>query len=307
MKYCFALIALVGCLDAGDSLTSTSDDITSLNGLSLNGLSLNGLSLNGLSLNGLSLNGTSLNGLSLNGLDLGLASDSFATWFAAAPEASAMQMSYVVKCAKPAGQDVTWTDLASGTSYTWHGGLGLAAEWTNRAMTTAEQQVMSACMIAHANKYGVHIQIAVEGRAADGSDIARDANELTAYPIREAGFFGNTVTGGGAFVCLDHPPLPAAQSTPRACAFDSTGPGVDAACPPIVFVGQCGPICKADPTKTYYTSCKFNGTTYQPLVTRIQPASIYSCGDGVCELTESCGTGKTADSCKADCGVCPAI
>jgi hypothetical protein len=306
MKYCLVvLVVLVGCLDTGDALTSTADDLDSVNGLSLNGLSLNGLSLNGLSLNGLSLNGTSLNGLSLNGLDLGVATDSFATWFAANPAASAMQMSYLVKCAKPAGQDVTWTDPATGTSYTWHGGLGLAPLWSDRAMTLAEQQVMSACMIAHANKYGVHVQIAVEGRAADGTELAREAGELAAYSFREAAFFGNTVTGDDVFVCLDHPPLTAQKSTPRACAFDAIVPGLDSACPPIVYAGPCGPICKADSTKTYYTSCTYDGTTYQPLVTRIQPASIYSCGDGVCEFTEHCGGGKTADSCKADCGSCP--
>jgi len=29
------------------------------------------------------------------------------------------------------------------------------------------------------------------------------------------------------------------------------------------------------------------------------------CGDGICQFTESCGNGSSANSCKADCGTCP--
>ena len=301
MKNFLVLAALTGCLDVSDSLTSTTDDLSSENGLSLNGLSLNGLSLNGLS-----LNGTSLNGLSLNGLDLGLATTTFATWFHADPTDSAVQLSYIVKCAKPAGQNLTWTDPATGKAYTWPGELGLAPLWTNRAMTLAEQQVMSACLVAHANKYGVHVPIAIEGRAVDGTVIARATNELTTYPVREAAFFGNTANGEGAFVCLDHFPWGPAVSSARACALDMALPGVTSPdCPPIVFTGPCGSICTADATKTYYTSCSWKGKAYLPLVTRLQPSSVYTCGDGVCEISEHCGTGATAVSCKADCGACP--
>jgi hypothetical protein len=301
MKLCLALVVLVGCLDAGDQLTSTGEDLTSQNGLSLNGLSLNGLSLNGLS-----LNGTSLNGLSLNGLDLGLATTQFATWFHADPVNSAIQVGYIAKCAKATGQNLTWTDPATGTPYSWPGELGLAPLWTDRAMTVTEQQVMSACMVAHANKYGVHVSIAVEGRTASGSEIPRATNELLTYPIREAGWFGNTTNGEGVFVCLDHTPWLPAFSSPRACALDVAPVGATSpACPPIVFTGACISICTPDITKTYYTSCKWNNKTYVPLVTRFQASSVYSCGDGVCEISEHCGSGATASSCKADCGVCP--
>jgi len=301
-KYLLALALVSGCLDDTDIQTSSSDEALT----STNGLSLNGLSLNGMSLNGLSLNGTSLNGLSLNGLDLGLATTQFTTWFQTDPVSAAAQVSYIVKCAKPTGQNVTWKNPATGTSYTWPGELGLAPLWTNRAMTTTEQQVMSACMVAHANKFGVHVPIAVEGLTAAGTMIPQAAGELTTYSVREAGWFGNTATGEGIYVCLDHTPWTAAASSPRACAIDMGAMNqTDAACPPIVFAGPCAAICTADATKTFYTSCKFNNKTYVPLVTRMQPSSVYTCGDGVCEISESCGTGKTASSCYADCGACP--
>jgi len=166
--------------------------------------------------------------------------------------------------------------------------------------------VISACLVAHANKYGIHVPIAVEGRGATGIEIARASNELASYPVREAAWFGNLVSGDGVFVCLDHVPWAAQLSSPRACAIDMGVRGqTSSACPPIVFAGPCSAICTADATGTYYTSCSWNNKTYQPLVTRFQSASVYSCGDGVCEISESCGTGATASSCYADCGVCP--
>jgi len=302
MKYLLALVLVSGCMVDTDIETSASDEALT----STNGLSLNGLSLNGMSLNGLSLNGTSLNGLSLNGLDLGLATTQFSSWFQTDPVNNAAQVSYIVKCAKPTGQTMTWKNPATGVSYTWPGELGLAPLWTNRAMTTTEQQVMSACMVAHANKFGVHVPIAVEGITAAGTMIPQAAGELTTYSVREAGWFGNTATGEGIFVCLDHTAWTASVSSARACAIDMQPPNtVSAVCPPITFTGPCGPICTPDATKTYYTSCKWNNKTYVPLVTRMQPSSVYTCGDGVCQISEHCGTGTTANSCKADCGVCP--
>jgi len=301
MKYLLAALLITGCAVDTDLRTSSSDeDLTSTNGLSLNGMSLNGMSLNGLS-----LNGTSLNGLSLNGLDLGLSTSQFATWFHGDPVNNAMQLSYIVKCAKPSGSTVTWKDPATGTSYSWPGGLGLAPLWTNRAMTVAEQQVISACLMAHANKYGVHVPIAVEGQAADGTVIARAANELTDYSSREAAFFGNTANGDGAYVCLDHNSAGPGVSSARACALEMAPKGPSTVCPPLIFAGACSQICTPDATKTYYTSCTALGKTYRPLATRLQPSSIYHCGDGVCQFTEHCGSGTTVDSCKADCGLCP--
>jgi hypothetical protein len=47
-----------------------------------------------------------------------------------------------------------------------------------------------------------------------------------------------------------------------------------------------------------------NGVVYRPLTTRNKTTSIYTCGDGVCDPTESCGTGITPDNCYLDCGLC---
>jgi hypothetical protein len=273
-----------------------------------NGLSPNGLSRNGLSRNGLSRNGLSRNGLSRNGL----LSAEFQSWFAVDPATSAAVMTYVVRCAAPAGQSYSFTSPTTGVTYTWSGSLGLAPGWASGLeATVAEEQVITACLAAHVNKYGRQVVISVLGQGATGVPIPTGKNELPTYSQREGCFFGNFFEDEGVFVGLDHQIWDHSYSSARACAFDIFGVGPSADCPPVNNVGPCWLLCKADPTGTYYTSCGVwvNGAwkSYLPITTRILPADVYRCGDGTCQFTEQCGTGTTADSCQADCGVCPTI
>jgi hypothetical protein len=275
------------------------------NGLSPNGLSPNGLAHNGLAHNGLALNGLALNGLAHNGLT----SADFQTWFNADPATSAAVMTYVVRCAAPAGAAYSFTNPATGVSYSWVGSLGLAPGWASGlAATIAEEQVITACLAAHVNKYGMHVSMSVLGQGATGVPIPVGSNELATYSQREGCFFGNLFEGEGVYTGLDHSIWDKSYSSARACAFDIFGVGPSADCPPINNVGPCALICKKDPTGTYYTSCGtfVNGAwkSYLPITTRILPADVYRCGDGTCQFTEQCGTGTTADSCQADCGVC---
>jgi hypothetical protein len=70
------------------------------------------------------------------------------------------------------------------------------------------------------------------------------------------------------------------------------------------FVGPCSTYCTLDPTATFFESCTWNGKSYRPLTTRLRPAEIYTCGDGVCQVSERCGTRTEWWQCK-DCGPCP--
>jgi hypothetical protein len=263
----------------------------------------NGLSVNGLSVNGLSVNGLSVNGLSVNGLS----TSDFQNWFQAAPTQSDNVMHYVVLCAVPAGQTRTYTDVLAGKTYTWSGSLGLAPGWASgQAATVAEQQVISACLAAHVNKFGVHISISVLGQDATGQAIPYTAEELSSHSRREACLFGNIFSTDGIYVGNDGAELTASESSTRACTLGGTpGTAQAANCAPLTPVGSCGTYCTLDATGTYYTSCTYNGVTYQPLTTRLQPQDIYQCGDGVCQITESCGTSTQYNSCEADCGACP--
>ncbi|WNG33535.1 hypothetical protein F0U61_07820 [Archangium violaceum] len=259
----------------------------------------NGLSLNGLSLNGLSLNGLSLNGLSLNGLS----TSSFDSWFKADPTIRNEVMQYVVACAVPSGQTRTYTNSNTQTTYTWNGGLGLAPSWASgAAATTAELQVVSACIAAHANKFGIHVNISLLGLNGAGNPIPYTSQELTTYGLKEACFFGNLFDGStGTFGANDGLTLSSTQSSPRVCGL--SGSPNSSQCVPLVYLGNCSTYCTRDATNTYYTSCTYNGTTYRPITTRMKAADINTCGDGKCQATEKCGTGTTPASC-SDCGAC---
>jgi hypothetical protein len=248
----------------------------------------------------LSLNGLSLNGLSLNGLS----TSSFNSWFQADRTVRNEVMTYVVACAVPAGQSRTYTDTSTNTTYTWNGSLGLATNWASgNAATTAELQVVSACMAAHANKFGIHVLVSLRGLNGAGNPISVTSQEVTAYTVREACFFGNLFDGStGTFGGNDGLSLNSSQSSPRVCGLP--GSGNTSQCSPMAYVGSCSTYCTRDTTNTFYTSCTYNGVTYRPITTRMRPADIYSCGNGVCESTETCGTGTTPNSCAADCGSC---
>jgi hypothetical protein len=264
------------------------------------GLNTNGLTTNGLTTNGLTTNGLTTNGLTTNGLT----TLTFQNWFEADPTERAMTMKYIVLCAVPQGQSLTYVSPVTGRTYTWSGLLGLAPTWASgQQPTVGEQQIITACLAAHANKYGVHIYLSVLGRDAVGNTIPYTSGELATYSEKEACFFGNTFNNEGFFAANDRNFLLPSESSPRACGLSANNQSTD--CPPLTHVGRCKDYCTLDSTKTFYTQCTYNGVTYKPMTTRIKPEDVYRCGDGVCQFTEKCGTGDTYNNCGLDCGACP--
>lgn len=309
MAFVVAAATIAGCGagpgEAG-SLTQLQDTDNGLssNGLSWNGLSDNGLSWNGLSWNGLSGNGLSWNGLSWNGLSWnGLSTSEFSAWFTGQSGGVAytdMVMRYIVKCAAPAGTSLGAT--IGGVSYTWDGELGLAPQWTaGSAIPVAEQQLITACLGAHANKFGLRLSISLTGYKSDGSPIVATKDETKSYAVREGCFFGNMFSGEGVFAGNDSV-LPLNKSSTRACAL-SIGNQPNNSCPPMAYAGACAQRCQTRGDKNVYASCTYGGTSYPAITTRISDDIVYKCGDGICQASESCGTGTTANNC-ADCGPC---
>ncbi|WP_224367475.1 hypothetical protein [Hyalangium versicolor] len=264
-----------------------------------NGLSINGLGTNGLGTNGLGTNGLGTNGLGTNGLG----TTQFATWFNQDPGLTAMVMQYIVKCAVPAGSSRTWKNPKTKVQYTWLGELGLTPSWAGGMPATAvEQQVITSCLAAHANKFGVHVPFSIMGLDSSGSPIPIGTRELNDFPEKEACFFGNLFTQEGLFAGNDAV-WSSADSSVRACGLEMSNPsGVDK-CLPIHQVGRCSDFCVAESKHNYYLSCTYNGKNYRPMTTRLRHEDIYHCGDGTCQISESCGTGTTPGNCK-DCGPC---
>ncbi|MBM7111967.1 hypothetical protein [Archangium primigenium] len=260
---------------------------------------------NGLSLNGLSLNGLSLNGLSLNGLG----SVAFADWFNGNVTGHDALMSYMVRCAAPAGQTHVFRNPDTGRVHTWVGSLGLAPNWASgKSATEPEEQVISACLLAHVNNYGLHVPISVLGVNASGDSIDFSSEELQAYPQQESCFFGNIFSSQHSpnpvlLAGNDRGSLDPTQSTLRPCGLLGNDARVShPACLEIKRVGQCEKYCTLAPGGSYYTSCTYNGRTYLPITTRIRPADVKYCGDGKCDPGERPGPDFTADSCSLDCG-----
>ena len=285
-----------GAIEPGESLGTQEQELEAQNGLTLNGLTLNGLTLNGLTLNGLTLNGLTLNGLG---------TASFAEWFSLDPAQNATLMKYIVQCAVAEGESRPYQDPASGTSYLWNGALGLAPRWSSgHEINEQEQQVLSACLAAHVNKFGVHVPLSVLGRTATQQPISYSAEELQTFNRREGCFFGNLFTGEGIYAGADRGSLFDNESSLRACALTTAQDAGSSVCAPMQHVGSCETYCTLDPSGLFYTDCSYNGQTYQPLTTRIRSDEIYTCGDGVCQTTESCGTSNVASNCASDCGSC---
>jgi hypothetical protein len=94
-------------------------------------------------------------------------------------------MSYLVRCALPAGHTMTKLDGA-GNRYTFPGSIGLAPEWENGACGIACQEWISACMLSLVNTKGDHIPLWM---VAEHNAIGYGRS--TTYPKQEGAFFGN--------------------------------------------------------------------------------------------------------------------
>ena len=276
--------------------------VVGTNGMSTNGMSTNGMSTNGMSTNGMSTNGMSTNGLTAQTLSTPL----FGLWFALAPDFASMVMSYVVKGAYADGTSLDYS--TGGATYSWPGELGLAPAWSaGGPIPLKEQQLVSACLAAHTNKFGVHVEISVRGHRPDGSLIPMTAAELSSYTTDEGCFFGNLFDGTGVFSAWssNSPLAKVGQTSLRACAADNGQPG---SCWPMVSTGKtCQAICSTTTTDLNkywaFKTCSWNGKSWPVLSVRLTPAEVASCGDGICQDSESCYSLSAKTGCR-ECGTC---
>ena len=94
-------------------------------------------------------------------------------------------MSYLVRCALPAGHSITMTDQ-TGMPYTFAGEIGIAPQWENGACDTACQEYVTACLLAHVNTTGQHIALWLVSTSP-----AVGWGQDPSYPYQEGTFFGN--------------------------------------------------------------------------------------------------------------------
>ena len=147
--------------------------------------------------------------------------------------------------------------------------LGLTPGWASgQPATLLEQELITACLAAHTNKYGRHVSFSIQGRDALGTPIPVDLQEFTTFAQREACFFGNIFNGEGVYAGSDGQ-LSSDSSSVRAC-----GLAAGDQCSPIHHVDPCADICKPDPSGNSYETCTYNGKTYRAITTRIRASDI---------------------------------
>jgi alpha-tubulin suppressor-like RCC1 family protein len=257
-----ALAAAAACAEVAPTDDATSADsepvaprgskLTSDNGLRENGLRENGLRENGLRENGLRENG--------------LTTVAFKTWFDKDRARASNVMKYVAKCALRSNQSLTYTD-GGGQSYTWPGSLGLAPGWNAAPATVAEQEWVSACLMAFTNKCGNNVTISLRAPTEGAPETERfplEAGEAAGWSYQEGAFFGNLFdaagadsngcdgNGGNSFVQV---------GLGRECGSDAKNCGYKAQG---LCSAKCTPSANAD---KYYKSCTANGRTYARVIT----------------------------------------
>ena len=307
---------LGGCGPSTSELDSSGGPLLGINGARLvtdgtpwdkpPGLSLNGLSSDGLSKNGLSHNGLLKTGLS----EEGFSAASFREWFnTGSTDLSDEVMRYVVRCALAENKVLMWINPVTLEKYSWPGELGLASNWAEgHPATEKEQQVITACLAAHVNKFGARVPFSILGETAQGEPLEIEEGELEVFSRREGAFFGNLFQDEGVFSCQDPTFITSPrESSLRTCANFQPGKEVESQCAPLQVVGFCNGAlrCELDATRTYFHTCQYQGKTYRALTTHMRSLDIARCGDGACQPSESCGAGQVANSCAADCGPCP--
>jgi hypothetical protein len=270
----FALaLVLTGCLTTGDegaSVAAGASELVIENALTPNALTPNALTPNALTPNALTPNALTPNALTPNALaslnDTAIAGD-----------LSRLLMKYVVGCAFGEDQvfSFSWTDaagIAHAESYPGH--LELAPNWASGPLDAQGQQMVSACLAARINWYGVHVMLSIRSPTDPLRTKVKNA-ELDAYPNIEGAFWGNVFsTSPTLHACYDGTNTAYAHAHQRDCtAGHVDAQGVTTECGIIDVVGDCASACKGlHPTGKYYKSCQdpVSGKTAFVITTALQ-------------------------------------
>lgn len=111
-------------------------------------------------------------------------------------------LKYLVSCSLQEGVNVVTT---VGTErFSFAGKMGLAPGWSVRPMTDREERLVSACLLARTNRFGVPVEISSRNDSPDAPvSLQADENERQKFPFHEGGFFGNMFKDDAeAYVCI---------------------------------------------------------------------------------------------------------
>ena len=110
---------------------------------------------------------------------------------AAVGMAGAELMRYLVSCALPEGAQVANPD-SSAKAAPFVGGMGLAPGWAKSALTVEQQRLMSSCLFARTNYFGVPVLLSMRSPRQDGPpSLQASEAERRTFSRQEGAFFGN--------------------------------------------------------------------------------------------------------------------
>jgi hypothetical protein len=157
-------------------------------------LSYNKLSYNALTYNALSANFKAVGEMAHRPLATESYSDDSGTALAYQLHDSLTKefFTYMVGCALEPGQVVYYKDtLAGGTVHKFKGDLGLCPAWGKDKPSQECLEVVSACLLARNNAFGIEVQLSMRGHDADGYRLPLALGELENFKWREGAFYGN--------------------------------------------------------------------------------------------------------------------
>jgi len=154
-----------------------------------------------------------------------------------------------VRCALPA-EVVLYADL-DGERFTLPGSIGLAPRWLTEAMTPSEERWVSACLLAHVNDFGKHVQISIRATPPPVSELDASADEQQTLTLAEGGFFGNLfLPQPVAYTCLG-------TRTPAQATGDTTATGLPVTVCRLLVTGSCDQATRFTVEGTYYSEVIF--------------------------------------------------
>ena len=217
---------------------------------------------NALNANALNANALAPSALSATALSPGALSPSAHQAISHPGSAGALSrelLRYTVGCALGAGQSFsfTWSDDWGLHEETYPGLLGIAPAWATGPLDLKGQEMISACLAARVNWYGVSVIISMRSNEAPLRTLP-SADELAQYPDIEGGFWGNLFVATPYARACYHPGTVAnSRAHQRDCAVGHLNADQTVSlCGMINIIGPCDAYCKAPSSPGgYYPDC----------------------------------------------------
>lgn len=165
------------------------------------------------------------------------------------------QFSYLYTCAEKSKAKLTVV-ARNGTTYTYQGVMGIATEWTTGALPSTKYRLMTACMLARTNYFGIVVPISLRN-----DKISTTSDEQTEFTVVEGAFWGDAFTVGASFRACASPAKIAGSTISTLPERECTTPldGVTTKCG-FSYAGECSEVCVTDLTKkAAYSHCEDNG------------------------------------------------